>query len=76
MKRSKMLDHYKPLVGEELLTRIYRVASSLSGIHVLHLNTTAEGGGVAELLHSLLPLMEELGIPHSWNVIPLDEKSG
>ncbi len=76
MKRSPQLDHYKPLVGEELLASIYRVASSLSGVHVLHLNTTAEGGGVAELLHSLLPLMEELGISHSWTVIPLDEKSG
>lgn len=76
MKRSPQLDHYKSLVGEELLARIYRAASNLSGVHVLHLNTTAEGGGVAELLHSLLPLMEELGIPHNWNVIPLDERSG
>ena len=75
MKRSPQLDQYRQLVGEELLARIYRAALPLSGVHVLHLNTTAEGGGVAELLHSLLPLMEELGIPHSWKVIPLDERS-
>lgn len=58
-----------------MLARIYRAAEPLMGMHILHLNTTAEGGGVAELLHSLLPLMEELGIPHSWKVIPLDGSS-
>ena len=59
-----------------MLADIYSAAESLIGMSVLHLNTTAEGGGVAELLHSLIPLMEELGIPHSWKVIPLDEASG
>ena len=59
-----------------MLTRIYRAAESLAGVSVLHVNTTAHGGGVAELLESLLPLMDELGIPHSWKVISLDEASG
>jgi trehalose synthase len=58
-----------------MLARIYRAAESLAGVSVLHVNTTAHGGGVAELLESLLPLMDELGIPHSWKVIPLDEAS-
>jgi len=75
MKRSLQLDRYRRLVGEDVLTRIYRAAESLAGVSVLHVNTTAHGGGVAELLESLLPLMEELGIPHSWKVIPLDEAS-
>ena len=75
MKRSPQLDQYRQLVGEELLARIYRAALPLSGVRVLHLNTTTEGGGVAELLKSLLPLMEELGIPHTWEVIPLDKRS-
>lgn len=75
MKKSPQLDRYRQFVGEEVLTQIYRAAESLAGLSVLHINTTAEGGGVAELLHSLLPLMEELGIPHTWKVIPLDEAS-
>ncbi len=75
MKRSPQLDQYRRFVGEDVLARIYCAAESLAGVSVLHVNTTAEGGGVAELLQSLLPLMEELGIPHSWKVIPLDEAS-
>src|SRR5437868_1038537 len=75
MKRSPQLDQYRRFMGEDMLARIYRAAESLAGVSVLHLNTTAQGGGVAELLGSLLPLMEELGIPHSWEVIPLDDAS-
>src|SRR5260221_13071843 len=75
MKSSPQLEQYKDFVGENTLASIYRAASELSGVQVLHINTTAEGGGVAELLRSLLPLMEELGIAHSWKVIPLDENS-
>jgi len=75
LKRSSQLDQYKRFVGEDVLAQIYRAAESLAGLHVLHVNTTAQGGGVAELLHSLIPLMDELGIPHSWKVIPLDEAS-
>lgn len=76
MKRSPQLDRYRDLVGEEVLEHIYRAAEPLTGMHVLHINTTAQGGGVAELLQSLIPLMEELGIPHTWKVLSLDEGSG
>ena len=75
MKRSSQLDRYRRFVGEDALARIYSAAESLAGVSVLHVNTTAQGGGVAELLESLLPLMEELDIPHRWRVIPLDEAS-
>jgi trehalose synthase len=75
LKRSPQLDRYKRFVEEDLLSQIYDAAESLAGLHVLHVNTTAQGGGVAELLHVLIPLMQELGIKHTWKVIPLDEAS-
>src|SRR5947199_3512825 len=75
LKRSSQLDQYKRFVGEDVLAQIYRAAESLAGLHVLHVNTTAQGGGVAELLHELIPLTEELGIKNIWKVITLDEAS-
>src|SRR5713226_3270568 len=75
MKRSPQLDRYERLVGSDLLSRIYHAAESLAGSHVLHINTTARGGGVAELLQALNPLMEELGIEQTRKVIQLDEAS-
>ncbi len=76
MKNSPLLDRYKGLVSASLLMQIYEVAHSLAGLHVLHVNTTAQGGGVAEILSDMLPLVEELGIHHDWKVITLDEASG
>jgi trehalose synthase len=76
MRTSSLLDRYKGVVDESLIDQIYEVARSLAGVRVLHVNTTAQGGGVAEILNELLPLMEELGLKHDWNVISLDEASG
>lgn len=75
MRRSARLDRYKRFVGEDLLSEIYHIAESLAGLHILHVNTTAQGGGVAELLHALIPPMEELGIRHTWKVVPLEDAS-
>lgn len=75
MKRSPRLDQYEQFVGKELLDRIYQIAKSLAGLHVIHFNTTAHGGGVAELLQELVPLMQELEIKHTWKVVPLDDAS-
>jgi trehalose synthase len=76
MNRSLLLDRYQGIVDASVIEQIYEAARSLAGLHVLHVNTTAQGGGVAEILQELLPLVEELGIHHTWKVVPLDEASG
>lgn len=73
MKRSKQLDQYANFVGEEILNTIYKKASDLRGVHVLHINTTAKGGGVAEILEGLDPIVRDFDITHSRKIIQLDE---
>lgn len=75
MDKSSRLERYRKYVDQEQLDKIYRRAEALRGIKVLHLNTTATGGGVAELLKGLTPLTDQLGIKHIRKVINLDEMS-
>ncbi|GLV54951.1 trehalose synthase [Dictyobacter sp. S3.2.2.5] len=75
MKKSKQLDQYVSLVGEDILNVIYEKASKLRGLHILHINTTAKGGGVAEILEGLDPIAHEFGFTQSRKVIQLDEST-
>src|SRR5436190_1588758 len=75
MKSSHLLEQYEPYVGQDLLNRIYRASQALSGIRILHINTTAVGGGVAEILEALTPLAEEFGIHHDREIVQLDKES-
>ena len=49
--------------------RVRSVGAELGGVRVLHVNSTASGGGVAELLRSLVPLSNEAGCPTDWRVM-------
>lgn len=75
MKKSIKLERYSQFVDRYLLDEIYSLASSLTGIHVLHLNTTPNSGGVVEILKSLLLIMQELGVNHTWKVVNLTDSS-
>jgi trehalose synthase len=63
------LDHYRPLVGDELIDELLALARPLKGIRICHLNSTAFGGGVAELLSRYLPLLQALGFSADWRII-------
>lgn len=66
---EKRLEGYAPFVGDEAVRHIRLLASYLEGARVQHINSTAEGGGVAELLATLVPLMRDVGLDASWDVI-------
>ncbi|MBI4316939.1 MAG: glycosyltransferase [Chloroflexi bacterium] len=66
---AKSIRDYVPVVGEDLVEDVYRLARPLRGARVLHLNATAFGGGVAEILSSLVPLMNDAGLNTEWRVI-------
>ena len=65
----KSLEEYRQHVGDEVIAEIEELARPLRGARVLHINSTAFGGGVAELLNSIVPLLHDLGIDAEWQVI-------
>jgi len=67
--RSVQLDHYVPIVGAPEIAGLRRLASKLSGRTVQMVNSTPLGGGVAEILNRLLPLMQDLSLRPRWDVI-------
>jgi trehalose synthase len=66
---ERKLDDYADLVGHEVIARIRELAEPLRGARVLHVNATAYGGGVAELLATHVPLLRSLGIDADWQVL-------
>jgi trehalose synthase len=65
----KTLADYTHLVGRGLIDEIRELADELKGLKVLHLSATAFGGGVSEILYTLVPLMRDAGIEAEWQVI-------
>jgi trehalose synthase len=65
----KSLDDYVPIVGEQVAAEIYQRARRLQGRRVVHINSTHHGGGVAEILRSLVPLMNDVGVDADWRVL-------
>jgi trehalose synthase len=66
---DKHLDDYESAVEPGTLERIRALAAPLVGMRVLHVNATAYGGGVAELLAAHVALLRDLGIEAEWQVI-------
>jgi trehalose synthase len=65
----KSLADYTHLVGRPLIEEIRTLSDELSGLRVLHMSATAFGGGVSEILYTLVPLMRDVGIEADWQVI-------
>jgi trehalose synthase len=65
----KQLSDYASIVGRPLVDEILGRAEALRGKRVLHVSATAFGGGVSEILYTLVPLMVDVGIECEWHVI-------
>jgi trehalose synthase len=65
---TKKLSDYKKIVDPMLMREIKKLSETLQGKKVVHVNTTSQrgGGGVAEILLSLVPLMRDCGLEASW----------
>ncbi|MBF6591378.1 MAG: glycosyltransferase [Ktedonobacterales bacterium] len=66
---TKSLADYASVVGDEVIAELRQLAKPLQGARVLHISSTAYGGGVAEMLHTLIPLMRDAGLEAEWRII-------
>jgi trehalose synthase len=65
----KSLADYTHLVGRPLIEEIRKFSEELQGLRILHLSATAFGGGVSEILYTLVPLMHDVGLEAEWQVM-------
>jgi trehalose synthase len=70
----KSLADYTTLTGRPLIEEIRQLADELKGLKVLHISATAFGGGVSEILYSLVPLMHDVGVEAEWRVMLGEEE--
>ena len=70
------LADYAEDAGADRVERLREAARPLAGARVLQINTTAYGGGVAELLHSHVPLLNDLGLEVEWALFQGSDEIG
>ncbi len=66
---SDLMKAYAQVAGKDVIEHITQLSARLRGMKLVHVNSTKLGGGVAEILAKLIPLMNELGIETKWEVI-------
>lgn len=70
---ASLLETYAAVAGQDVISQLGQLANQLQGLKIVHVNSTRVGGGVAEILAKLIPLMQALGIDTTWEVISGDE---
>jgi trehalose synthase len=68
------LERYAQVVGPGTLRALEALARKLRGHRLVMVNTTKTGGGVAEILHRVVLILNELGVPTTWEVMEGDER--
>jgi trehalose synthase len=68
------INDYTSIVSQGIIDELYLLAKRLAGKTIQNINSTAVGGGVAEILTRVIPLLNQLGVDARWDVIKGDEK--
>ncbi len=66
---NKSLADYRSIVRRELYDEVVSLGDRLQGKRVLHVSATSFGGGVAEILYTLVPLMRDVGLDAEWDIM-------
>lgn len=69
---TRLIRAYRGIAPQAILDALERAAEPLRGKRVLHVSATPYGGGVSELLRSVVPLMNDLGMVADWKVLTAD----
>ena len=70
---DRSIEAYAAVTQRDQLERLRSLADALADARVLHVNSTATGGGVAELLRSIVPVCNDLGVDTDWLVMDADD---
>lgn len=68
------IEDYAPIVGAAVVEELHLLAGRVGDRVIQNINSTAVGGGVAEILSRMIPLLGQLGVNARWDVIKGDEK--
>lgn len=71
---NELLETYAMVAGKEAINKLQQLSAPMKGKKFVHVNSTRVGGGVAEILMKMVPLMNELGIETRWEVITGKDK--
>jgi trehalose synthase len=63
------ISSYSRIVGKTQLENIHAEAEKLADKHIICINSTFQGGGVAEILNSIVPLFDQVGIDFGWRIL-------
>lgn len=66
---EELLESYIPQAGKEIIDQLKQISKPLKDLHLVHINSTKAGGGVAEILYKMVPLTEALGVKTTWETI-------
>jgi trehalose synthase len=67
--KTNSLSSYGHIVGKQQIDEIHAEAEKLSGKHITCVNSTYQGGGVAEILNSLVPMFDQVGVDFGWRIL-------
>lgn len=68
------IEDYEPVIGRDNVGELFLIGEKLKGTLIQNINSTAVGGGVAEILTRMVPLLNQLGVRARWDVIKGDDK--
>jgi trehalose synthase len=70
----RRIEDYIPIVGQAAVDELLQMAGDLENKVIVNVNSTAVGGGVAEILSRMIPLLNQLGVQARWDVLKGNEK--